>query len=276
MTYPNLDWLVPLYVDGYISLTQAQSRSLQTHLKRALGWHCQTQLPAYARVLRNLAMDVADPRLSLGVERLRSYADQLKIRWQDVKIHIGPEMADILATASDEQLAELSENIQQRNDAFKEEFVDIPLDQLERMRRKKMIARIQRWLSGITPAQMQAVADWSAAIRPLAADGLDYRRHVAAELLNLLSTRKAEPDFKDALVDLVVNVDQRRPTHYQNKIDVNTDLTLRLLVQLERSLTPTQRSRLLKRIHVLVSDLEKLSCQPAAAHRWIPEPVEAM
>ena len=265
MTYPNLDWLIPWYVDDYISLNQEQHRFLDKRLIHALDWHCHTQLPAYTRTLKDLASDLDDPHLSLSVERLHAYADQLNDLWRVIKIQIGPEVADILATASDEQLAELFENVNQRNNTFKTEYVDIPLDQLEKKRRKKMIKRINRWFSEITPVQEQAVVDWSAQIRPLAADGLDHRQRVTAELKKLL-TRRQDSDFKGAFVDLLVNIDQRRSAHYQNNIDVNMDLTLMLLAKIERSLTSSQRSYLLGRINALSADFEKLNCDPATAH----------
>jgi disulfide oxidoreductase YuzD len=266
MTYPNLDWLIPWYVDDYISLNQEQRRFLDKRLIHALDWHCQTQLPAYGQTLKDLASDLDDPHLPLSVERLHAYADQLKILWRVIKMQIGPEMAEILATASDEQLAELFENVEQRNNTFKAKYVDIPLDQLEQKRNKKMIKRIKRWFSQITPVQKQAVADWSAEIRPLAADGLNHRQRVTAELRNLLARRQDSPDFKSAFVDLLVNIDQRRSAHYQNNIDVNTDLTLKLLAKIERSLTSSQRSYLLGRINALSADFEKLNCDPATAH----------
>jgi disulfide oxidoreductase YuzD len=270
MTYPNLDWLIPWYVGDYISLNQEQRRFLDKRLIRALNWHCHTQLPAYSRTLKDLASDLDDPHLPLSVERLHAYADQLNDLWREIKIQIGPEMADILATASSGQIDELFENVEQRNNTFQAEYVDIPLDQLEQKRRKKMIKRIKRWFSEITPLQKQAVVDWSAEIRPLAEDGLDHRQRVTAELRNLLARRQDDPDFKGAFVDLLVNIDRRRSANYQNNIDVNTDLTLMLLVKIERMLTPTQRSYLLGRINALSADIEKLDCDPATAHLSTP------
>jgi len=266
MTYPNLDWLIPWYVGDYITLNPEQSGLLDKRLMHALDWHCRTQLPVYAQGLKDLANDLDDSRLPLNVERLKAYADQLNVLWREIKIQIGPEIADIMVTASDEQIAELFENLELRNNTFKAEYVDIPLDRLEQKRRKKMIRRINRWFSEITQEQKQAVVDWSAEIRPLAADGLDHRQRVMAELRNLLTTRQDDPDFKGAFVDLLTNIDQRRSALYQKNIDANTDLTLMLLAKIERSLTSTQRSYLLGRINALSADFEKLNCDPATAH----------
>jgi disulfide oxidoreductase YuzD len=170
-----------------------------------------------------------------------------------------------LVTASSKQIAELVENLEQRNNTYQTKYVDIPLDRLEQKRRKKMIKRINRWFSEITPVQRQAVVEWSAEIKPLAKDGLDHRQRMTAELRYLLA-RRENPDFRDAFVDLLANIDRRRSAGYKNKIDANTDLTLMLLATIERSLTATQRSYLLGRIDNLVADVEKLNCNPATAH----------
>lgn len=136
MTFPNLDRLIPWYVDDYLTLNQEQSSILDKRLTPALEWHCRTQLPVYINKLKDLANDLEDPRLPLSVERLNVSADQLKRFWRAIKIQIGPEIADTLATASSEQIAELFENVELRNNAFKAEYVDISLGRLEQKRRK--------------------------------------------------------------------------------------------------------------------------------------------
>ena len=56
--YPSLDWLIPWYVDDYISLEPDQSSRFRTQLARQLDWHCRTQLPEYAEFLRDLRREV--------------------------------------------------------------------------------------------------------------------------------------------------------------------------------------------------------------------------
>ena len=58
LVYPHLDWLIPFYVDDYISLNRKQGSMLEKRLLQVLDWHCRTQLPAYAQSLRELAKDL--------------------------------------------------------------------------------------------------------------------------------------------------------------------------------------------------------------------------
>jgi hypothetical protein len=99
-------------------------------------------------------------------------------------------MADILAIASDEQLAEMFQNIEKRNDKFKSEYVDIPLEELEKKRKERMTKDLKHWISRLAPEQEQAVSDWSDQIKPLAADGLRNRERVLTEFQNLLAKRR--------------------------------------------------------------------------------------
>lgn len=260
--YPHLGWLIPFYVDDYISLNREQNSSLEKRLLRVLDWHCRTQLPVYAQSLRELAKDLEDPRHPISSERLQSYANQFIAHWRELSQQIGPEMADILATASDEQIAELVQNIDKRNKKFKSNYVDIPLESLAEKRKERLTKDIKQWISRLTAEQKQAVSDWSDQITPLAADGLRYRERVLTEFQNLLTKQRQAPDFKEAFVALLVNFDQMRTREYQQKIDINTDLTLKLLIKIDRSLNATQRTYLLKRIGSMAADFDKLSCDP--------------
>jgi len=260
--YPQLGWLIPFYVDDYISLSREQSSSLEKRLLRVLDWHCRTQLPVYAQSLRDLAKDLEDPRHPIRYERLQYYSNRFIAHWRELSKQIGPEMADILTTASDEQLAELFQNIEKRNKKFKSTYVDIPLEHLEEKRKERLTKDIKKGISRLTAEQKQAVSDWSDQITPLAADGLRYRERVLTEFQNLLTKRRQAPDFKETFVALLVNFDQMRTREYQQKIDFNTDLALQLFIKIDRSLNTTQRTYLLKRIGSMAADFDKLSCDP--------------
>ncbi|MGD8212894.1 MAG: DUF6279 family lipoprotein [Desulfobacterales bacterium] len=263
LLYPHLNWLIPFYVDDYISLDPEQSSTLEERLLQVLDWHCRTQLPAYARSLKEMAKDFEDPLHPVRYERLQYYSNQFTTHWQELSKEIGPQMADILATASDEQLAEMFQNIENRISKYKSEYVDIPLDELEKKRKERLAKNLKKWISRLTPEQKQAVSDWNDQIKPLAADRLRNRENVLTEFKNLLAKRRHDPNFKENFVALLNNFDQMRAPDYQKKIDYNTEVTFRLLMKIDRSLNPTQRAYLLKRIESLAADFEKLSCDPA-------------
>jgi hypothetical protein len=246
LVYPHLDWLIPFYVDDYISLNREQDSMLEKRLFQVLDWHCRTQLPAYAQSLRGLAQDLDNPRQLVSYQKLGYYS----------------EMADILATASDEQIAELFGNLERRIIEYKSEYVDISLEKLEEKRKARMANDLGHWVSRLKTEQTQMVSDWSDQILPIAADGLKFREAALTEFQNLITRQRQHPHFKAVFVSLLNNLNQLRTPEYQWKIEYNTDLTFTLLMNIEQSLSTTQRKYLLQKIFSLAADFDKLSCDP--------------
>ncbi len=103
---------------------------------------------------------------------------------------------------------------------------------------------------------------------PLSEDWLQHREMIQTEARRLLARRSSNPEFRATLLKLIVNPEHMRTPAYQTKIETNIELTIKLIIQLDRLLTPAQRSYLLKRIDSLATDFDKLSCDP----KDVPKP----
>lgn len=183
--YPNLDWLIPWYVDDYISLDRDQQSALGERLGRLLDWHCRTQLSEYAVFLRELRRDVAGPGLTAA--RLSVHNRRVARYWSDLVGRLGPEAAEIVITASDAQIRELFVNLEERNRALEKEFVDPPAEEIIRNRQKRMQKRLRYWFSDLTDEQQRMVAAWSEQLVPISADWIENRRRIQGEFQHLLA-----------------------------------------------------------------------------------------
>lgn len=263
LIYYHLDWLIPWHVDDYISLDRDQRTMLENRLIRQLDWHCRTQLPDYAVSLRKLGNDLIDPAEPISHEKLANYNLTISKHWKELMKRIGPDVADILLTASDDQIAELFANLAKHNQKLKAEYISQPPEILDRNRQQRMIKRMKYWLGSVTAEQKKAVADWSSQLEPIAADWLQNRERMQAEFQRLLKGRTMDPSFKVNLVGLLVDAENYRSADYQLKIETNTNRTFLFLQRIDRLLEPSQRSYLLKRIESLARDFDQLSCDPA-------------
>ncbi len=260
--YFHLDWLIPWYISDYISLDRGQKNMLEKRLLAQLEWHCRTQLPVYVQALRALGNDVADPANPIDVERLRFHYALFMELWNALLREIAPDVTDLLLTASDEQIDEVFANLASRNQEFREKYVDLPANELDKNRRERMLKRVDYWISDPTALQIQAVAEWNATLMPIAAQWLQNRERTQAHARTLLEKRNDSLEFRKEMFDLIVYSERLRPEAYQQKIDFNTDVTLKLMVQLDRLLTDEQRQHFIKRIESLASDLDSISCDP--------------
>ena len=260
--YFHLDWLIPWYISDYISLDSEQKNMLEKRLLAQLEWHCRTQLPVYAEALRVLGNDVADPANPIDVERLRFHYARFMELWQALLREIASDVTDLLLTASDEQIDELFANLASRNQEFREKYVDLPANELDKNRQAQMLKRLDYWISDPTALQIQAVAEWNATLMPIAEQWLQNRERTQAHARTVLEKRDDSLEFRKEMFDLIVYSERLRPEAYQQKIDFNTDVTLKLMVQLDRLLTDEQRQHFIKRIESLASDLDSISCDP--------------
>jgi hypothetical protein len=262
--YPSLDWLIPWYVDDYISLEPDQSSRLRTQLARQLDWHCRTQLPEYAEFLLDLRREVDHSGRPVTVERLDTYKMRL-IRYWNVLIHqISPDIADIMFSATDEQVDELFENLETKNRDIENEYVVPPPQKIIQNRQKRMQKRLNFWLGGLTEPQIKAVDAWNLQVEPIAADRVSYRRKIQAAGRHILENRTNPDELEAALRGLLTNAEEFRTENYQRKIDVNTQRTFELLAYMLETLTPNQRNHLSNRLESLAADLDQLSCDPAS------------
>ncbi len=258
--YPHLDWLIPWYIDDYISLNSDQSSMLKSRLMQQLDWHCRTQLSAYAEYLRNIAADFE--KSSVTYATLESHFDRLLKHWRDLMRQIAPDVADILITATDEQIEELFSNLEKENQELRDEYLDPPADELLEIRRKKMIKRLDYWISSLTSEQKQAVKDWNLQLQPISEEWLQNRERFQADLRHLLARRADAADFREKLSEMLIYPERSRSPEYQEKLEHNTAVTLKFIVTIDRLMTPAQRKKLVRRLNGLAEDFDRLSCEP--------------
>ena len=266
--YPHLDWLIPWYVSDYISLDSDQKTMLEERLAKQLDWHCRTQLPAYANTLRALGNDLTDSSRPVTVATLQDYHDRFMALWKELIQQVAPDITAILATATDEQIDELFENLAEQNHKFKKKYIDLPSEELSQNRQKRMLKHIKYWISKPNQDQARMVEEWNSQLTPIGVEWLENRQTVQAEGRRLLSGRHDDPGFQVAMQELIINPDRWRSEEYQRKIDNNTQITISYLAKLIQMMTEDQRSYLQDRVESLAADFDALSCDP----KQVPKP----
>jgi hypothetical protein len=259
--YHQLDWMIPWYVDDYLALDSAQRSVLENRLARQLDWHCRTQLPGYAAFLRSVGQEFEAPGQTDTRKQFAQHLGTLTQYWKDLMARIGPDVADILITASDDQIDELFRNIEKDNLERQRIYVDPPEREILQNRTDRMVERLERWIGTLTDTQNDAVQQWSQDMGATTDQWLANRRRTQQAFRKLMATRRIDSAFKEKFTTLLVSPEVVRTKAYQAQLDRNIAHMLNLLTEIEQTLTEAQRSHLLAYLESLAEDFDRLACE---------------
>lgn len=260
--YPHLDWLIPWYMNDYFSLNSRQSSYVKESIRQQLRWHCSTQLKNYARWLRERHRDLQNPNDPITYQRAENYWKEIKQFGKELMHQISPDITDFLLTVSDAQVEELFTNLEKQNRKMDKKYVSVAAETADKNRQKRMIKRMKRWIGPPSLEQKQAVAAWSSRLRPTAADWMVHRRKIQNVYRQLFQQRQDEVYFRRTVYELLVYPEHFRSPAYQKDIEYNIAQTIALFVDIDRQLTPDQRTKMLNKLSSLAADFDYLSCEP--------------
>jgi len=258
LAYNNLTWVIPWYVDDYITLNRRQASLLEDLIQRELHWHRTTQLPAYAQWFRALSGDVKAGFTHAKVNRhLERFEEFRKALMQETATHL----ATLLVTTSDAQIAELFDNFDGYNRRFSNEYIDRPPDELQQNRLERVEGIFADWLGPLTKTQRAAIDHWSRQRGSIAPEVLAYRKQWQTRFHEVLEQRAHNGQFTEELRSLLVTPHRYSPPTYLEKRQRNIELGKELFLAIVNDATPAQRERLRETLKKYARDFEQLSLQ---------------
>lgn len=264
IAYSQLDWVLTWYVDGYVTLTSDQGGLMRERVNALKRWHCTDEVPAYARWVRGTGQELAGaPTVAALDARFAEFEQALRRLGRQA----APEIADLLLTASPEQVDALQASLRKRDEKFRAEWVDIPREQLDAKRAAWMVKHLERWLGPLDAAQRARVEAWSRQLIPTAADTLAFREAWRAALDDALKRRDRPDAFRTRIADLVGDPRRLAPPSREARFLENRRITWEMLVDVAGRMSPEQRRTLLARTGGLAGELEALACGAEAPER---------
>ncbi len=148
--YNNLDYLIPSYVEGMVSLDDMLEEKVEQRTQVLINWHRNTQLKQYAEMLGTFQKDFGPQLTEENVSRHISTMESL---WRSLAEKLNEEMAVLLPLLNDEQLVELFDSMADKNEDFYDEYVD--LDEEERIEAysQRLLDNYEGWLGDLSEQQ---------------------------------------------------------------------------------------------------------------------------
>lgn len=257
--YNNADTLLHYRGGKYFGFEDAQRVEFERRVQRFLGWHRKSELPQYARFANELA-----DRLARGVSQadlVWGYDSFQTFLRQSLRAGSG-EISEMLDALGPAQIERFQARLDKENLDFAKEYGLKEAPEERRSKRvKRNVDRMEDWFGPLSDAQVERVAAYSKRA-PLDDQLRDRdRKRMQRELLAMVRAKEA----KKRLVPWAVAWDQNREPAYEAARKSNLQEFYAMLLDLDKTLTPEQRARAVKRLRGFAGDFTVLSVAPEGA-----------
>ena len=240
IAYNNADLYVRWKADEFFELDGAQKALLQGRFDAAARWHRHEELPQYA-----VAFASAGDRIGAGLTEtdIEWFAELAENHYEALVRQTAKGAAEVLSTLSPEQVAHFEAELKRDNERFAEDYVEVSPDKLRKRRFEKTVANVEEWVGTLSDAQRAQIRTLSFAVPLTGAPRLADRERRQGELIAILRDNRTAPTLAPALEAWLLAWDEGRTPEYDALAVETRRRTVSMLLELDRMLTPAQRSR---------------------------------
>ncbi len=253
--YRHADWLISRQLDHYLDLTSNQRGIVNARLQPLLLRHRLEALPQYEQFLIDVQSRVGRGLTPADVEWTFASYDHFRA---DLFERAIPEGSQLIALLKDKQIRYL-ERVFRTEEAQAERQIQGPAALRLEERTKKGLSLAEDWLGSLSREQSSRLRELILALPDSQPVWWGYRRQRHEELLALLRSPLPPDQMVGTLRKIFVHPDQSTPAAYLSMTaDMRAALT-RLVLELDRMLTPVQRRYALRSIQKVIDDLHALA-----------------
>jgi hypothetical protein len=260
--YDNADTALRFMVASYLDLDAEQTEDLRQRIVQFHQWHRQNELPAYAALMRS-----ASERASRGItaEDVDWGLANLRSRYRSFGAKAAEDAAPVLATLTPEQVAALEHRFAENNQKYAKEFLAADGEKRRRAQARRMLGRFRDFAGDLTPDQEARVERFALAHEGHVVLRFEDRQNWQREVIEVLKQRRQTQDLGRRLAETFSVPELRRSETFLNE-DKRWDEDLgRLIVELDRSLSPVQRAHVVRRLADYANDFAALAGGKEAA-----------
>jgi hypothetical protein len=237
--YNRLDYLIPSYVEGLVSLDDALEEKVEQRTDLLLSWHRNTQLAQYTDLLRKFQQAIKSP---LDVQRVLQYMASIQALWRVLEVKINQEMAALLPLLNTEQREQLFESIDDKNEDYYDEYID--LDKDERIERyiENTIESYQNWLGPLTTEQEHAIEKAATTYSSIAALRLTQRRLWQRNIQDILNANDTQEIKSKRLQQFFDRFNINAQPQLKAMLDANKMIFARLTVEIINQANADQKT----------------------------------
>jgi hypothetical protein len=258
--YNYLDWIIPWYLDDYVSLTDQQEQFFDQTTERFLLWHRQQELPRYAAFVAEIRNALQEPMTRAQV---LSFFDEAEHFVHEIQLQILPDLIPLIEQLSDQQVAEIDAALMANNQKIEEKRGSRDESEQRQLYRERIEDGFDEWFGSTDDMQQQLIRMWSENRINSTSMWLEQRRIWRQEFIALLNQRTSQ-SFPERLQNLLLDRRQLHRPEYSEAIAYNRIGVAQLVADLSTTLTEKQRIYVTEKLDKLIRDLQDLNAQQTA------------
>lgn len=254
LAYENADTYARWRIDSYVTLQGEDADALDERIDEYHAWHRRHELPKLAGLAKQ-----ASQRLDAGLspaDLVWGY-DSLRER-ASASLRKGAELvAPLLDRLTPEQIAQIERRMAEDNRKFFRDRLRGSEGERREKRARFVGDRLEDWVGKLTQAQVERVREFSGRA-PLTDELRDRdRKRLQRDIIVIVRAREAAK----RLPERMGNWELGREPAFAAQLDIWRQDYFAMLIDVERSLTPEQRTRTQRNLRRYIEDFESLAAQ---------------
>ena len=256
VAYDNADTLLRFMAASYLDLDAAQSDDLAPRIARFHQWHRANELPVYAALLRSASQRAAE---GITAEDVAWGVANVRLRYRRFAAKAAEDAAPVLATLAPPQLAALEHKFAENNGKYTKEFLSSNDNERRRRQLKRMLERFRDFAGELTPDQEARIGRFALARERHVTLRFEDRQRWQRDFVAALRRERRPEELARRLAEMFEKPELRRSEEFIRE-DARWEEDLgRLIVDLDRSLSPKQRAHVVRRLSDYAEDFAVLA-----------------
>lgn len=264
LAYNHADFAIRLAANDYFDLDPDQAEVLRPRLESFHVWHRQVELPLY----RELAVS-ARQRAERGV----TAADvgwalrEVRARYREIVARGIEEALPVVAALNASNLGALERKLAKGNADLEKDYWTGDEERRIAGRMKRLRKQFDDWVGDPTPEQQAILLAYVKGSPNYSIERLVDRKRRQQGFVTLLREHRQSADLGPRLKRFFVEFERDRAPGYAERVAEWDASLVKLVVDIDRSLRPEQRARILARLDRHIEDFRVLAAQgrPAPA-----------
>jgi hypothetical protein len=260
VAYDNADIAARFMAHRYLELDGTQAREMSARIADFHRWHRTAELPAYAALMRSASQRAAR---GITVEDVAWGLANVRVRYRRLAAAAAEEAAPVLATLRTEQIAALEHRFSEENDKYSKQYLPPDEEARRRAQLKRAVRRIEDFTGDLSREQEALVGRFVTSHEHQAMLRFDDRRRWQHEVLALLGGHLEARDLGSRLAQTFNHPELRRSEEFAREQGRWDEDFARLIADIDRTLSPSQRAHLVRRFQDYAEDFASLAGRKA-------------